>query len=165
MKKSILHDLLVLELQDLYDGEQQLLDALPKLAEHANDEKLTVAFEKHFKQTEEHVARLEKVAEELECSLGEESCEGMEGLVSEGEEMMDMTDLDSRVYDLALISSAQRVEHYEMAGYGTARSLAKEMGHDNVAKLLDKTLDEEGQTDKDLTKLAENIMSQIEDDE
>lgn len=166
MKKPILHELLLLEVQDLYDAEQQLLDALPKLAESANDKKLSQAFTKHLEQTQEHIERLEKIAEEIEAELGAgPGCEGMEGLVSEGEEIMDMTELDPRVYDLALIGAAQKAEHYEIAGYGTARALAMAMGHTKTAKLLDKTIQEEGETDKKLTDLAKDIMDSIDDDE
>lgn len=162
MKKAILHELLVEMIQDLYDAERQLIDALPMMAEGASEADLQKGFEEHLAQTEEHVSRLEEVAEALECEVEGTSCMGMEGLLSEGQEILEK-DVDMRVRDLGLIAAAQKVEHYEIAGYGSAVELAKAMGHTDVADLLHKTLEEEKKTDQLLTKAAEKIIRSVED--
>ena len=152
-KISSPRDLLVEELKDLYSAESQLVKALPRLAKAANSEELREAFETHLQQTEEHVARLEKISKQLGESLKGKKCKAMEGLVEEGKDVM-QEDAEDALMDLALIGAAQKVEHYEIAGYGTARTLAEISGEDGIAKILQQTLDEEGETDKLLTGIA-----------
>ena len=149
-----LEDLFVHELHDLYSAEQQIIAALPKMANAASSPDLRQAFEQHLRQTRNHVARLDEIFASLNISGNGHECRGMQGLIEEGEQVMKM-DGDASVKDAALIASAQRVEHYEIAGYGTARTYAKQLNHDDVADLLQETLDEEGETNKKLTKLAE----------
>jgi len=164
-------DLLVEELKDLYSAETQLLKALPKMAKAATSEELGNAFEQHLQQTEGHVERLEKIGAQLGHSLKGKKCKAMEGLVAEGKDVM-QEDAEPVLLDLALIGAAQKVEHYEIAGYGTARTLAELVGEDEVAGILQETLDEEGETDKRLTAIAMDLnvdASQVaadgEDDE
>jgi ferritin-like metal-binding protein YciE len=149
-----LDELYTTELRDLYSAETQLLKALPKMVKAASSPKLKKAFEKHLKQTQGHAERLEKIFAELGEKPGGHTCKAMQGLIAEGEEVVKAKG-DSAVKDAALIGAAQRVEHYEIAGYGTTRTFATHLGKKNHVKLLQKTLDEEGQTDKDLTALAE----------
>ena len=156
MQMNSLDDLFVAELKDLYSAEKQLLKAIPKMAKAANSKALQSGFTKHLKQTEGHVSRLEKVFEELGVSPRGKKCKAMEGLIEEGQEVID-EDADPHVKDAALIAAAQRVEHYEMAGYGCVRTYANLLNHKKAATLLQQTLDEEGDTDKSLTKLAEQI--------
>jgi ferritin-like metal-binding protein YciE len=158
MKLETLDDLYVHELRDLYSAENQLVKALPKMAKAASNPQLQEAFEEHLEQTRGHVERLEKIFDELDVSPRGKKCAGMEGLIDEGKEMLE-EDASPEVLDAALIAAAQRVEHYEIAGYGTARTYARMLGHDRAAKLLQETLDEEGETDKKLTELAENIVN------
>lgn len=149
-----LHDLFVHEIRDLYSAEQQLVSALPKMASAATSSDLQQAFRQHLEQTRTHVTRLESILTEIgESNTGEE-CEGMRGLIKEGEQVLQAGG-DTAVKDAALIAAAQRVEHYEIAGYGTARTYAEHLGMDDAAKILQQTLDEEGNTNKKLTKLAE----------
>jgi ferritin-like metal-binding protein YciE len=155
MKLESLQDLLVAELKDLYSAENQLVKALPKMAKAASNEKLRDGFLEHLEQTKGHVERLEQACEELEVSPKGKKCAAMEGLIEEGSELL-KEDATPAVLDAALIAAAQKVEHYEIASYGSARTFAKVLGLDNVAKLLQQTLDEEGATDKKLTKLAES---------
>jgi ferritin-like metal-binding protein YciE len=152
-KISSPRDLLVEELKDLYSAENQLIKALPKMAKAANSEELREAFETHLQETEEHAARLEKIGEQLGESMKGKKCKAMEGLVAEGKEIME-EDAVPTMLDLALIGAAQKVEHYEIAGYGTARTLAELAGESDVAETLQETLDEEGKTDKLLTEIA-----------
>ncbi|HUR57564.1 MAG TPA: ferritin-like domain-containing protein [Opitutaceae bacterium] len=152
-KISSPRDLLVEELKDLYSAENQLLKALPKMAKAATSEELREAFETHLQQTEEQVQRLEKIGKQLGESMKGKKCKAMAGLVEEGKEVME-EDAEDAMMDLALIGAAQKVEHYEIAGYGTARTLAELIGEDRIAKILQETLDEEGQTDKLLTEIA-----------
>jgi ferritin-like metal-binding protein YciE len=147
---------LVEELKDLYSAEKQLLKALPKMAKASTSEELRSAFETHLEQTEGHVARLEKIGTQLESTMGGKKCKAMEGLVEEGKEIIE-EDAEPVLLDLALIGAAQKVEHYEIAGYGTARTLAELAGEDEVAEILQETLDEEGDTDKLLTKIASDM--------
>jgi ferritin-like metal-binding protein YciE len=154
MSLNSLQDLLVEEMKDLYSAEQQIIKALPKMASACNSQELRRAFESHLKQTEEHVSRLETCFEVLGESPKGKFCKGMEGLLKEGEEFIQEAP-PPEVMDAGLISAAQRVEHYEMAAYGCCRTYAEELGIEDVAKLLQKTLDEEGETDKKLTRLAE----------
>lgn len=146
-------DLLVEELKDLYSAENQLVKALPKMAKAATSEELQQAFETHLQETEVHVQRLERIGKKLGETMKGKKCKAMQGLVDEGKEVME-EDAEAVLLDLALIGAAQKVEHYEIAGYGTARTLAQISGEDDVAKLLQETLDEEGETDKKLTEIA-----------
>jgi ferritin-like metal-binding protein YciE len=148
-----LKDLYIHELKDLYSAEKQLLRALPKMAKAASNEKLRAGFEKHLAQTQEHADRLEKILTSHDETTRGPKCKGMEGLIAEGEEILEET-ADDEVRDAGLISAAQRVEHYEIAGYGCARTYAELMGDKTGARLLQKTLDEEADTDKKLTQLA-----------
>jgi ferritin-like metal-binding protein YciE len=153
-----MQDLYLHELKDLYSAEKQILKALPQMAEKATHQELRRAFEEHKATTEEQVRRLETIFSDLGQSPGGKKCKGMEGLIEEGEEIL-QEQADPDVRDAALIGAAQRVEHYEIAGYGTARTYAKQLGFDKHADLLQRTLDEEGQTDERLTKLAEGHIN------
>jgi ferritin-like metal-binding protein YciE len=154
---NTLHELLVDQLKDLYSAENQIVKALPKMAKNATNEQLRVAFERHLEQTRGHVTRLEQIAEEMDISLRGKKCKGAEGLIEEGKEAIE--EFEDDVLDAALIGAAQRVEHYEIAGYGTARTHANMLGLTRVAKLLQQTLDEEAATDKKLTQLAESVVN------
>jgi ferritin-like metal-binding protein YciE len=156
MELETLKDLYIHELKDLYSAENQLIKALPKMAKAATNPKLADGFKKHLEETKEHAARLEKILKSHDESTRGPKCKGMEGVIEEGDEMIE-EDAEDEVRDAGLISAAQRVEHYEMAGYGTARTYANLLGDNAGARLLQKTLDEEGATDKKLTKLAESI--------
>ncbi|MBP8949402.1 MAG: ferritin-like domain-containing protein [Candidatus Promineofilum sp.] len=158
MKIQSMEDLMVHELQDLRSAEEQLVEALPKMAEAASSAQLQKAFNAHLKQTKTQLTRVEKALESLGKGPGNMKCKGMEGLVKEGDEVIkNVTDAQTR--DAALIGAAQRVEHYEIAGYGTARAHAEELGLTEIADLLQITLDEEGQTNTLLTQLAEGRMT------
>lgn len=146
-------DLLVQELKDLYSAETQLVKALPRMAKAANSEDLKAAFEAHLEQTKVHAERLEAIMEQLGETPRGKKCKAMEGLVEEGKEMLEEEGTPA-VLDLGLISAAQKVEHYEIAGYGCARMLAGLVGETKIAKTLQQTLDEEGETDKLLTEIA-----------
>lgn len=154
-----LRDLLVDELRDLYNAESQLVKALPKMAKAAADEQLRDGFQEHLEQTREHVDRLERCFKLLGENAKGKTCHAMKGLIEEGSEAMEMDGPDT-VRDADLIGAAQRVEHYEMAAYGTARAFAKTLGETKVASLLQDTLDEEGDTNKKLTALATKINKQ-----
>jgi ferritin-like metal-binding protein YciE len=149
-----LHDLFVDQLRDLYDAESKIVMALPKMANAATATDLKQAFQNHLEQSREHIRRLENVFDDLGEIPAGEHCEAMEGLIKEGEEVISATG-DVAVKDAALIAAAQRVEHYEMAGYGAVRTYAKELGYKDAEKLLQQTLNEEGEADKKLTSLAE----------
>lgn len=151
---SSLQDLYVDQLKDLYDAESQIVTALPKMANAASSTALRTAFQQHLEQSREHLHRLEQVFNEVGVRPTGEHCPAMAGLIEEGEEIIS-TPADAMVRDAALIAAAQRVEHYEMAGYGAVRTYAKELGYKNAEKLLQQTLDEEGAADKKLTALAE----------
>jgi ferritin-like metal-binding protein YciE len=153
-----LDDLLVEQLHDLYDAEYRITDALPKMAEAAGNAQLKSAFQQHLTETKGQINRLERVFRQLGKEPQRESCEAMKGIVAEGEEMVSAKG-DMAVKDAALIAAAQRVEHYEIAGYGTARSLARQLGRSDVANLLQETLDEEGAADKKLTQIAESMVN------
>jgi ferritin-like metal-binding protein YciE len=142
------------ELKDIYNAENQLTKALPKMAKKASSPALKTAFTLHLRETENHVKRLETIGQELGIKLNGKKCHAMEGLVEEGKEVLE-EDGAGPVIDAALIGAAQRVEHYEMAAYGTTRAMADILGHSKVAKLLQQTLDEEGAADKKLTDIAE----------
>jgi ferritin-like metal-binding protein YciE len=149
-----LQDLFVHELRDLYSAEQQLVSALPKMARAASSPDLQTAFHEHLDQTRNHVTRLDRIFGQLGTSGMGKECEAMKGLIKEGEQTIQAGG-DSDVKDAALIAAAQRVEHYEIAAYGAARTFAEKLGYDEAADMLQKTLDEEGKTDKKLTALAE----------
>lgn len=153
-----MEELLVMELGDLYDAEQRITDALPKMAEAASSPELSRAFTEHLQQSKRHISRLEQCFVQLGKSVKAETCDAMKGLISEGEEIVSATG-DANVKDAALIGAAQRVEHYEIAGYGTARTFAEHLGHDDIARLLQMTLDEEAEMDKRLTQLAEENVN------
>ncbi|MCW1885051.1 ferritin-like domain-containing protein [Luteolibacter flavescens] len=155
-KLTTVEVLLAQEIKDLYNAETQLVKALPKMAKAASNPDLRDAFKTHLEETKVHVQRLEEVAELLGISPKGKVCKAMKGLVEEGSETIE-EDGDGTVKDLALIGAAQRVEHYEIAGYGTVRALAELLGLKDVVKILQTTLDEEGTTDKNLTALAEQI--------
>ena len=150
-------DLLIEELKDLYSAETQLTKALPRLAKAAQSEELQNAFEAHLEETKEHVARIEQVMKTLGESPKGKKCKAMEGLIEEGKEVMEEFDEDT--LDAGLIGAAQKVEHYEIAAYGTARAHAQLLGYTKAARLLQQTLDEEGRTDKKLSQLAESIVN------
>jgi ferritin-like metal-binding protein YciE len=153
-----LHDLFVVELRDIYNAEKQILTALPKMASAASSAELKKAFQQHEQQTRTHVQRLDRIFGMLNVSSSGETCEAMEGLVSEGKELLGYK-ADAEVMDAGLIAAAQKVEHYEMATYGSLRTWAQQMGRDDIANLLQQTLNEEGETDKKLTRIAENIVN------
>ena len=158
MSMDSLKDLYVDQLLDLYSAETQILKALPKMAEKASHPELRTAFEEHERQTREQVRRLDQVFEALGEKSGGHHCKGMEGLLKEGEELMAMK-VEPDVLDAGLITSAQRVEHYEMAGYGTVRTFARQLGLRDQEEILQRTLDEEGETDHRLTDLAERVIN------
>jgi ferritin-like metal-binding protein YciE len=158
MKLETLHDLYVDELKDLYSAEHQLVKALPKMAKAASDPQLAKAFTDHLAETEGQVERLDKIFKSLDVSPKGKTCKAMEGLLKEGKEVM-AEEAEPTVMDAALIAAAQRVEHYEMAGYGCVRTFARLLGEDEAADLLQATLDEEGAADKKLTKLAETVIN------
>ena len=158
MSMDSLKDLYIDELKDLYNAENQLLKALPKMAKKASAPELKRAFQDHLAQTEGHVNRLEKIFKGLDEKPTGKVCKAMKGLVEEGKEVID-EDGDDSVLDAALIGAAQRVEHYEMAGYGVVRTFASLLGEEDAMELLQRTLNEEGETDKKLTKLAESVIN------
>lgn len=158
MPMDTLRALLAHELQDLYSAEQQLVDALPKMEEGATDPDLKQAIRDHLKQTRNHVDRLDNAFGALSLSASGEVCRGMQGLIEEGSKMLKEKG-DAAVRDAGIISAAQRIEHYEIAGYGSARTFAQKLGENGVAELLQKTLDEEGETDERLTQLAKSKIN------
>lgn len=158
MEMDTLRDLYLEELKDIYNAEKQLVKALPKMAKRASHDELRTAFQEHLATTEEQVRRLETIFDDLGKTARGKKCIGMEGLISEGQEMME-EDMEPAVLDAALISAAQRVEHYEIAAYGTLRTYARQLGLEKHANLLQQTLDEEGATDKLLTQLAESTIN------
>jgi ferritin-like metal-binding protein YciE len=158
MKLDTLQKLYTEELRDLYNAENQLLKALPKMAKAASSEELKDAFEKHLEQTKGHVERLEQVFEELDERPKGKTCRAMKGLIQEGSELLEQ-DGDESVRDAGIIVAAQKVEHYEIAGYGSARTFAHLLGQNKAAELLQTTLDEESETNELLTRLAESIIN------
>jgi ferritin-like metal-binding protein YciE len=159
MPNEGLKELYVDELKDLYNAENQLVKALPKMARAASSAELRAGFEEHLEQTKGHVQRLERIFKMLEESPKGKKCRGMEGLVEEGSELM-KEDFEDALLDAALIGAAQRVEHYEIAAYGTVRAFAQELGESEHASLLEETLEEEKETDEKLTELAKQINPQ-----
>lgn len=158
MKLDSLEVLYVEELRDLYSAEGQLVKALPKMAKGASSPDLKKAFEEHLEQTKEHVERLEEIFGQLDKSPKGKTCKAMKGLIEEGSEILE-EEGDESVIDAALIGAAQRVEHYEIAAYGTVRTFANLLGEEEAVALLQETLDEEGETDKRLTELAEEVIN------
>jgi ferritin-like metal-binding protein YciE len=158
MKLNTLEQLYVSELRDLYSAENQLLKALPKMARGASSPELKDAFQKHLEQTKGHVERLEELFEQLDESPKGKTCHGMKGLIEEGSELF-KEDGENSVLDAGMIVAAQKVEHYEIAGYGSVRTFANLLGRDQEAKLLQSTLDEEAETNEILNGLAESVVN------
>jgi ferritin-like metal-binding protein YciE len=159
MPNEGLKELYIDELKDIYNAENQLVKALPKMAKAASSEELRAGFEEHLEQTRGHVQRLDQIFEMLGESPKGKKCKGMEGLVEEGSEVME-EDFEDALMDAALIGAAQRVEHYEIAAYGTVRAFAEELGESEHVSLLEETLEEEKETDEKLTELAKQINSE-----
>jgi ferritin-like metal-binding protein YciE len=155
---STLEDLFVQELRDMYDGERQIIKALPKMAKAAENQELASAFQEHLQQTQGHVERLEQIFQQLDMRVRGKHCAGMAGIIEEGTEVMQET--EEPALNAALVAAAQRVEHYEMAAYGTLIAYARQLGHDDAAELLEETLNEEKETDQKLTELAEGILNE-----
>src|SRR6266404_5323627 len=158
MQMSSLQELFIKELQDLYSAENQIVKALPKMAKAASSDELRGAFEEHLEQSKVHVERLERILNELDENPKGKKCKGMEGLIEEAKELLE-EDASPEVLDAGLISAAQRVEHYEMAGYGCVRTYAELLEDRDGALLLQTTLTEESDTDKKLTKLANSVIN------
>jgi len=158
MQLKSLESLMLDELNDIYDAEKQLTKALPKMAKAASSQKLKAAFQEHLEQTENHVKRLEQVFQQMGVEAKEKPCKAMKGLIEEGDEIIRHKG-DPDVKDAALIAAGNRVEHYEMAAYGTVRTYAQVLGNNEAAKILQQTLDEEGAADKKLTALAESSIN------
>ena len=158
MEMESLRELYLDELKDLYSAEKQLVKALPKMVKNASNPQLKKAFSDHLDQTEGHVERLEKIFDMLDETGRGKKCKGMEGLIEEAKELLE-EDASEAVLDAGLISKAQHVEHYEMAGYGTVRTYAEQLGFDDQAKLLQQTLDEEGEANDLLTQIAESSVN------
>jgi len=159
MKLDSLKKLYVEELRDLYNAENQLIKALPKMAKGASSGELKQAFEDHLEQTKEHVERLDEIFGRLGEKPTGKTCKAMKGLVEEGSEILD-EDGEESVLDAGIIAAAQKIEHYEIASYGTVRTFANLLGEEEAADLLQQTLDEEGETDKQLNELAEEIVNE-----
>jgi ferritin-like metal-binding protein YciE len=158
MELSSLRELYISELRDLYSAENQILKALPKMAKTASSDELKNGFNEHLEQTKVHVERLEQIFKNLDVTPRGKKCKGMEGLIEEGKELM-QEDAEPEVLDAGLICAAQKVEHYEMAGYGCVRTYARVLGDEEAAELLQQTLQEEEETDKKLTDLAESSIN------
>lgn len=158
MELNTLKDLYIVELKDLYSAEKQIIKAMPKMVKAASNKQLSAGFQQHLEETKVHAQRLEKILSDLGQTTRGPKCKGMEGVLKEGEEMIE-EEGDEEVRDAGLIAAAQRVEHYEMAGYGCARTYAQLLGEKEGAKLLQTTLDEEGATDKKLTELATSSIN------
>lgn len=156
MKTKTLHDLYLDELKDLYSAENQLIHALPKMVKAAQSPELRQAFSSHLEQTEEHARRIEEIVSTIGASAKGKKCVGMEGVIGEGKEVME-EDFEEGVMDIALIAAAQRVEHYEMAGYGCARAMAETLGYRDAVELLQQTLNEEKEADEKLTQIAQAL--------
>jgi ferritin-like metal-binding protein YciE len=159
MKMKTLHDLLIDQLKDLYSAESQLVKALPKMAKAASNAELQAGFEEHLEQTKEQAARLEKICKNLGVSPKGKTCAGMEGLIEEGKELME-EDAAASVLDAGLIAAAQKVEHYEIAAYGTARTWAEQLELDDAVGLLEQSLAEEKETDEKLSEIATSIVNE-----
>ena len=162
MPQNGLRELYLDELRDLYDAENRLVKALPKMAKAANSDELRAGFEEHLEQTKGHVDRLKEIFEGLGERAKAKKCQGMVGILKEGDEMLE-EEFDGPVMDAAIISAAQRVEHYEIAAYGCVRDWAGLLGENEASALLEKTLEEEKETDRKLTELAESINRQAKE--
>ena len=160
MSVDTVEKLFVGELKDLYSAENQITKALPKMAKAASTSELKMAFETHLKETEGQIKRLDRVFEILGKTATGKTCKGMKGLLEEGAEVME--EAEGEVRDAAMISAAQKVEHYEMAGYGSVRTFAELLGKTEIAHLLQQTLDEEGETNKKLTQIASKVNKQAQ---
>lgn len=158
MSMATLHDLYVEQLHDMYDAEKQIMDALPKMERAANSSSLREGFQEHRQQTEEQIKRLEQIFKSLDIAAKGEKCEAMQGIVKEGQQLMGKK-AEQEVLEAGLIASAQRVEHYEIAVYGTLHTWAQQLGRSDDAKLLSTSLAEEKATDEKLTKLAESTIN------
>jgi ferritin-like metal-binding protein YciE len=156
MKMDNLQQLFVKELRDLYDAENQITDALPKLIDAAHNPQLKSALQEHLQVTKQQISRLDQIFQKLNQKATGETCKGMKGVIKEGDEIVSAGG-DPSTVDAGIISAAQRVEHYEMAGYGTVRTYAQLLGHQDMARLLQQTLDEEEQADKKLTQIAQSV--------
>ena len=165
MKDSKFHELFVHELKDIYWAETHLAKALPKMAKGATSPELAEAIETHLEETKGQIERLEKVFESLGEKASAKKCQAMEGLLEEGKEILSDTDKDTSVRDAGIIIASQKIEHYEIASYGSLVALAKKMGHDEAAKLLEQTLEEEKKTDALLTQIAEEHVNESASDE
>ena len=159
MKMKTLEDLFVHELKDLHNAEKQIIKALPKMIKHCANEDLRTALENHLEETEEQLRRLEQIFEQCQLPIRGKKCKGMEGLIEEGEEVLEES-MEDDVRDAAIISAAQRVEHYEIAGYGCARTFAEQLGHHEAAQLLQRTLEEEKAADEKLSQIAMEHINQ-----
>lgn len=163
MKLTTLHDLMMHELKDVLSAERQLAQALPVMAKKVSSDELRSAMEKHLEETEEHIERLKQVFDMLGVAPRSQKCQGMEGLIAEGRDLAE-EDIEDDVLDAGLIAAAQRIEHYEIAAYGTLCEYASALGLSDVRKILDKTLEEEKATDQLLSRLAEggiNAMAKV----
>jgi ferritin-like metal-binding protein YciE len=158
MKIETMDDLFLEQIEDLYDAEQRLVKALPKMAEASTSAQLRQAFESHLEQTRGHVRRLETIFREIGKDAKAETCDAMKGLIEEGEDLIDDIE-NTTLRDAGLIAAANRVEHYEIAGYGSAKAFAQKLGLNNAVTLLDQTLQEEKEADRKLTSLAENVIN------
>jgi ferritin-like metal-binding protein YciE len=163
MTMKTFEDLFVDELKDIYDAERRITKALPKMIRTASSPELSSALEEHLQVTEEHISRLDGIFEDLGRSPGRKTCDGMVGLLEEGQKMMEQDGPES-IMDAALIAAAQKVEHYEIATYGTLRDWARLLGRDGIARRLQETLDEEGEADKRLTKIAQSLNVQASEE-
>lgn len=161
MSVDSMEKLFVNELKDLYSAEKQITRALPKMAKASTSEDLREAFQSHLEETKGQIERLDRVFEILGKTAGGKTCQGMKGLLEEGQEVMEEAE-EGELRDAAMIAAAQRVEHYEIAAYGTVRTLAQMMGQKEIAQLLQETLDEEGNTDKKLTKIAMSVNKEAQ---
>jgi ferritin-like metal-binding protein YciE len=159
MQVETLRDLLVDEMRDLYDAEKQLVNSLPKMAKNVNSDELREAILHHLEETKNQVTRLEQAFEHLNANAKSKPCKGMKGLVEEGSETMD-EDMEDVLHDLAVIGAAQRVEHYEISAYGTARAMAEQLGENEVASLLEQTEDEEKAADQKLSEVAKTLYEE-----
>lgn len=158
-KPNTLRQLFFDQLSDLYSAEKQLIRALPKMSKAATSEQLKSAFDEHYQITQEHASRIERIFEQLDEKPISRKCKGMEGLLEEGEETIKKKDETDIIKDADLIAAAQRVEHYEIAGYGTVRTFAEMLGLEEAVQILQQTLDEEGDADKTLTAISEELLS------
>jgi ferritin-like metal-binding protein YciE len=165
MQSDRLQEFLVEELKDLYSAEKQITKALPKMAKKAKSPELKKAFEMHLRETEKQIERLDTIFEQLEESPRGKKCKGMEGLIEEGQEVIQENAGEPEIIDVGMISAAQKVEHYEMAGYGCARTYAQLLGLDDIAQLLEETLEEEKATDAKLTGIAEKVNVEAAEEE